>query len=87
MNLGSVLLSTKMEEWGSLAPNVMEHYVFTAHPEVGAIKQRLLEAGAVHAAMSGSGSTVFGLFRYKPAPMAWPMSHSNWVFQLPAFVQ
>ena len=87
MNLGSVLLSTKMEEWGSLAPNVMEHYVFKAHPEVGEIKQRLLEAGAVHAAMSGSGSTVFGLFRNKPAPMAWPMSHSNWVFQLPAFVQ
>lgn len=42
--------------------NDFEQTVFTAHPEIAQIKQRLLDAGAVYAAMSGSGSTVFGLF-------------------------
>ena len=44
------------------AYNDFEDTVFVAHPEIGEIKQRLLDAGAVYAAMSGSGSTVFGLF-------------------------
>ena len=42
--------------------NDFEQTVFPLHPEIGEIKQRLLDAGAVYAAMSGSGSTVFGLF-------------------------
>jgi 4-diphosphocytidyl-2-C-methyl-D-erythritol kinase len=37
------------------------------HPEIGSIKAALKEAGAVAAAMSGSGSAVFGLFRTRPA--------------------
>ena len=44
------------------AYNDFEDTVFVVHPEIGEIKQRLLDAGAVYAAMSGSGSTVFGLF-------------------------
>jgi len=36
--------------------------VIAACPQVEAIRDRLLSAGAVYAAMSGSGSAVFGLF-------------------------
>ena len=46
------------------ATNDFEDTVFVAHPEIAQIKQRLLDAGAVYAAMSGSGSTVFGLFEH-----------------------
>lgn len=46
----------------SLLVNDFEQTVFPLHPEIAEIKQRLLDAGAVYAAMSGSGSTVFGLF-------------------------
>ena len=42
--------------------NDFEETVCKIHPEIAEIKQRLLGAGAVYAAMSGSGSTVFGLF-------------------------
>ena len=42
--------------------NDFEQSVFPLHPEIGYIKQRLSEAGALFASMSGSGSTVFGLF-------------------------
>ena len=42
--------------------NDFEQTVFPPHSEIAEIKQRLLHAGAVYAAMSGSGSTVFALF-------------------------
>ena len=42
--------------------NDFEATVFPGHPVIAAIKKRLLDAGAYYASMSGSGSTVFGLF-------------------------
>ena len=46
--------------------NDFEQTVFPLHSEIAEIKQRLLSAGALYAAMSGSGSTVFGLFQHNP---------------------
>ena len=43
--------------------NDLEPPVVRRHPEIGGLKAALREAGAVAAAMSGSGSAVFGLFR------------------------
>ena len=43
--------------------NDFEATVFPLHPQIAAIKKRLLDAGAFYASMSGSGSTVFGLFQ------------------------
>lgn len=43
--------------------NDFEQSVFPLHPEIAHIKKRLLDAGAFYASMSGSGSTVFGLFQ------------------------
>jgi 4-diphosphocytidyl-2-C-methyl-D-erythritol kinase len=51
-----------VETWRGLLTNDFEQSVFTLHPEIGAIKQRLYDLGAVYAAMSGSGSALFGLF-------------------------
>jgi 4-diphosphocytidyl-2-C-methyl-D-erythritol kinase len=47
--------------------NDLEPPVARRHPEIAALKGQLKEAGAVAAAMSGSGSAVFGLFRTRPA--------------------
>ena len=52
-----------VERWRDLLVNDFEQSVFTLHPEIGAIKQQLYDLGAVYAAMSGSGSSLFGLFR------------------------
>lgn len=46
--------------------NDFEATVFPLHPQIAAIKKRLLDAGAFYASMSGSGSTVFGLFKNDP---------------------
>ena len=52
-----------VETWRDKLTNDFEQSVFTLHPEIGAIKDRLYDLGATYAAMSGSGSSLFGLFR------------------------
>jgi 4-diphosphocytidyl-2-C-methyl-D-erythritol kinase len=49
--------------------NDLEPPVVRRHPEIGTLKTVLREAGAVAAAMSGSGSAVFGLFRTQSAAL------------------
>jgi len=56
------ILSLPVEQWQGRLRNDFEDTVFTAHPEIAAIRDRMLDLGATYAAMSGSGSTVFGLF-------------------------
>jgi len=48
--------------WSTTLRNDLESPVVGHHPAIGRIKQSLIDAGAAFAAMSGSGSAVFGLF-------------------------
>ena len=52
----------RMADLAALLRNDLESVTSARHPEIAAIKGRLLESGAVAALMSGSGPTVFGLF-------------------------
>ena len=54
------------ETWKELMKNDFEPPVFKKFPEICRIKQQLYEIGAVYASMSGSGSSVFGLFEKAP---------------------
>lgn len=56
------IVSQPIGNWKGLLVNDFERTVFAAHPEIADIKETLYEAGAVYASMSGSGSSVFGLF-------------------------
>ncbi len=51
-----------ISEWKGNIVNDFEKSVFIAHPRIAAIKQQLYEYGALYASMSGSGSSVFGIF-------------------------
>ncbi len=51
-----------IENWRDTVVNDFEASVFPNHPELAAIKQTLYDMGALYAAMSGSGSTVYGIF-------------------------
>lgn len=42
--------------------NEFESVVFHIHPEIGTLKNELLKQGAFFASLSGSGSTVYGIF-------------------------
>lgn len=56
------IVKRPVSEWQTLMHNDFEHSVFQRYPEIAAIKDRLRDLGATYAAMSGSGSAVFGLF-------------------------
>lgn len=58
-------LCQPVDLWKEVVVNDFEDSVFPAHPAIAAIKQQLYDCGATYAAMSGSGSTVFGLFNCK----------------------
>ena len=55
------------EEWRGLIFNDFEAFAFEKHPVIGEIKNRLYDCGALFSSMSGSGSSVFGIFHLKPS--------------------
>lgn len=56
-------LKRPVEEWKDMIVNDFEKSVFKEHPQLAAIKQSLYDSGAVYAAMSGSGSALFAIYR------------------------
>ncbi|MGL5681732.1 MAG: 4-(cytidine 5'-diphospho)-2-C-methyl-D-erythritol kinase [Marinifilaceae bacterium] len=53
-------------QWQGVIENAFEQTVFVKYPDLLHIKNKLIELGAVYTSMSGSGSTVFGLFKEVP---------------------
>ncbi len=58
------VIKQPISEWKKRLKNDFETSVFSKHPRIGQIKQELYEQGAIYASMSGSGSSVFGLFTH-----------------------
>ena len=57
------ILALPVEEWKGRLVNDFETTVFAKYPRLAEIKQSLYDGGAVYAAMSGSGSALFALYR------------------------
>jgi 4-diphosphocytidyl-2-C-methyl-D-erythritol kinase len=56
------IIAQPIASWKNELTNDFEIPVFATHPQIKNIKLALYEQGAIYAAMSGSGSTVFGIF-------------------------
>ncbi len=63
------LIKTPVTDWQHHFKNDFEEPVFAAHPEIANIKKELLQKGAVYASMTGSGSTVYGIFEKEKIPV------------------
>ena len=59
-------LQRPIGEWQGLVKNDFESHIFESHPAIAELKKALLDAGAIYASMSGSGSAVFGIFDEEP---------------------
>jgi 4-diphosphocytidyl-2-C-methyl-D-erythritol kinase len=59
--------NTPVDKWKNLIFNDFEEFAFKKHPVIGDMKGRLYDSGAIFSSMSGSGSSVFGIFRTKPS--------------------
>ena len=60
------VVTTPIEQWKGTLTNSFEASVFPNHPELAEIKEQLYKEGAVYAAMTGSGSTMFGIYKEEP---------------------
>lgn len=63
------LTLSPLKEWKKVLRNDFESSVFELYPEIQDIRNILYRHGAIYAAMSGSGSAVFGLFAENPGHM------------------
>lgn len=63
------IIQQPISTWKDQLINDFEEPVSKAHPEIASIKQQLYDAGALYASMSGSGSTVFGIFSREQKPL------------------
>jgi len=59
------LIKLPVEQWNVHIINDFELSIFKNHPEIRRVKEALYEAGALYAAMSGSGASVYGIFLQK----------------------
>lgn len=57
------VLALPPEKWKGTLKNDFEATVFAKYPELERLKESLYDSGAVYAAMSGSGSALFGIYR------------------------
>ncbi len=60
------LLSLPLTEWRERVVNDFESGIIRRYPRIGWMKDALYEAGAIYASMSGSGSSVYGIFSKPP---------------------
>lgn len=60
------IISQPISTWKEELKNDFEKPLFTKYTELKDIKKRLYEEGALYVQMSGSGSTIFGIFDKKP---------------------
>jgi 4-diphosphocytidyl-2-C-methyl-D-erythritol kinase len=56
------IIQQPISEWKGLLINDFEAPVFNAEPVLQTIKEQLYQLGAIYASMSGSGSSLFGIF-------------------------
>ncbi|MFN5422817.1 MAG: 4-(cytidine 5'-diphospho)-2-C-methyl-D-erythritol kinase [bacterium] len=60
------IVQQPIAEWRSRLVNDFEKTVFPRHPELSMIKEQLYNIGALYASMTGTGSTLYGIFEKRP---------------------
>ena len=65
-------------QWKDNIINQFEHHIFNSYSELETIKEKLYASGAVYAAMSGSGSAIYGLFKDSPTTINFNQKYFYW---------
>ena len=72
------IVQLPLEEWKNELKNDFEKHIFRLYPEISMIKDNLYRLGAKFAALSGSGSCVFGIFSEMPEVPDEFLSYFHW---------
>jgi 4-diphosphocytidyl-2-C-methyl-D-erythritol kinase len=78
----SDLLNEPIDEWRNWLENSFEKSIFNLHPRLKLLRDAMYEAGAIYSAMSGSGSTLFGIFEKEPEKLELPLSNQQFCLEL-----
>jgi 4-diphosphocytidyl-2-C-methyl-D-erythritol kinase len=70
----SDIIKLPIDKWKDLLQNDFEKSIFPIHPAIARIKEKMYDRGAIYSSMSGSGATVFGLFKEK---LNWELGIRN----------
>lgn len=74
-----MLLKQDVKVWRNVLQNDFEDALFPKYPELPQLKAKLYEAGAHYAAMTGSGSAVYGIFKGEaPDNLLFPDHYMLW---------
>lgn len=65
-NLKNCIETLEPKDWSNIIRNDFEESVFLNYPEIKEVKNYLYQQNAIYAAMSGSGSAVYGIFDTEP---------------------
>jgi len=60
------IISQPLQQWKNTLVNDFEKTLFPLYPQLQTIKDNLYHQGAVYASLSGSGSSLYGIFEEKP---------------------
>ena len=60
------LLRQPIESWKHTLMNSFEYSIMTSNPKISDLKEQMYSEGAIYASMSGSGSSVYGIFKEEP---------------------
>lgn len=78
-----ITIPSDTAEWRESFVNDFEKGLFEKHPELAQIKESLYKSGAFYASMSGSGSSVFGIFDEKPSKEIFTSEgYSEWILEM-----
>lgn len=62
IDLKTILSTEPISQWKYKISNIFERSIFPLFPNLQVIKETLYDIGAIYASMSGSGSTIYGIF-------------------------
>ena len=73
-----MITESPVHEWKNLLFNDFETGIFRKYPEIESLKNELYRKGALYASLSGSGSSMYGIFEYAP-DVTLPENYSVYV--------
>ena len=78
LSLNSIIDIVPIEQWKDVIKNDFDEYAFGEEPLIAKLIEEMYSAGAIFSLMSGSGSTVYGIFKNKPQLSEHLKKHLIW---------
>jgi len=73
--LKQIITTQPLANWKNTLSNDFEVSIFKKYPKINLLKEHMYASGAIYSSLSGSGSSVFGIFKEQPV-ISFPKDYS-----------